>query len=88
MARFPYRFDQHGGPSHDGMPVIFSRLLHIVDEAHTFVVVPRQGSCGGYVMTSDPDFEWTFYRAECHEQARRIVRDGILRRVPWLRASI
>lgn len=87
MTRFPYRF-AHGGPSTpNGIPVIYSRTLEFTHPHVTslFIVQGLEGKSVAY--TNDPDYQWTFYRAECHEQARKIVRDGIRRAVPWLRGT-
>lgn len=86
MTRFPYRFDQGGPVVLGGLPVIHAPRLELLVPWRLMIVRTPDGHAAAY--TGDPDFEWTFYRAECHDQARRIVRDGLRKRVPWLRASI
>ena len=83
MRQFRYHFD-HGadGPTFMGLPVVYSPYLTTADPASTVVV---QAGTMGCALTSDPDFEWNFYRAECREQARRIVREGLTKRLAWLK---
>lgn len=97
MTRFPYRFAGGDGPRLDGRtPVIYSRTVEFLSRcAHhrdirpvccLLVVRSLEGHSVAY--TNDPDFEWNHYRAECHEQAQRIVHDGLRKALPWLRDEV
>lgn len=85
MTRFPYRFARGDGPMLDGLPVVYSPHLATTDG--TSFLVYRHGT-GGAALTNDPDFAWNMYRAECQLQARRIVRDGLRKALPWLRGEV
>jgi hypothetical protein len=84
--RFPYRYQNNAGPQSAGVHVIYSPHLETAPGTTTMLYAPsNEWRRQGVILTSDPDFEWTFYRLECIDQARRIVRDGLLARLPWLR---
>ena len=85
MTRLPYRFANGGPTTPDGIPVVHAPRLALNPPWALMVVRSVDGHAVAY--TADPDFEWAHYVAECRAQARRIVRDGLRRRLTWLRGA-
>jgi hypothetical protein len=87
MTRFRLRFrgSRDGSPVLGAMPVIYSPHLQTSDGSTTMLVHSPEHGHWPIVLTNDPDFEWHFYLYECHQEASRIVREGLRRRLPWLR---
>ena len=91
MTRFPYHFRSRStrecaaGPSLMGCPVIYAPTLTTTNGLRYVYVEHAEYGVPRTILTNDPDYEWNFYRLECQHQARMIVRDGLTRRLPWLR---
>jgi hypothetical protein len=94
VTRFPYRFAGAGPTTSEGYPVIYAAALEFTERCGHRNAIPdrvcqlmvvRSVDGHGVAYTNDPDFEWKCYLDESLEQARRIVRDGLLARLPWLR---